>query len=73
MRLYLEVLESARQAGTPRAASRTPHEFAPALIDAFHRDVTDEITAAFEHARYAGRAPDPAALADLRRRWKASG
>ena len=69
-RLYLEVLESARREGTPRADAQTPHEFAPVLISAFHRDVTDEITAAFEYARYAGRPPDESTLADLRRRWE---
>ena len=70
VRLYLDVLESARREGTPRGDAQTPHEFAPVLISAFHRDVTDEITAAFEYARYAGRPPDEATLADLRRRWE---
>lgn len=70
VRLYLDVLESARRQGTPRADAQTPHEFAPVLTSAFHRDVTDEITAAFEYARYAGRPPDEATLADLRRRWE---
>ena len=69
-RLYLEVLESARQGGAPRREGQTPHEFAPVLLSAFQRDVTDEITAAFEYARYAGRPPDEAMLADLRRRWE---
>ena len=69
-RLYLEVLESARREGAPRAEGQTPHEFAPVLISAFHRHVTDEITAAFEYARYAGRPPDESTLADLRRRWE---
>ena len=73
VRLYLDVLDSARRAGAERARSQTAHEFAPVLLDAFHRDVTDEITAAFEYARYAGRPPDAAALADLRRRWEQSG
>lgn len=70
VRLYQEVLESADRAGRPRAASQTPHEFAPILLNAFHRDVTDDITAAFEHARYSGRPPTEADLADLRRRWE---
>ncbi len=70
VRLYLDVLESARRAGAERANSQTAHEFAPVLLDALHRDVTDEITAAFEYARYAGRSPDDDALADLRRRWE---
>lgn len=70
VRLYLDVLESARREGAPRPDGQTPHEFAPVLISAFHRDVTDEITAAFEYARYAGRPPDEATLADLRRRWE---
>ncbi len=70
VRLYLDVLESARREGKPRSDAQTPHEFAPVLMSAFHRDVTDEITAAFEYARYAGRPPDEATLGDLRRRWE---
>ena len=73
VRLYLEVLESARRAGRPRSDGQTPHEFAPVLANAFHGDVTDEITAAFEYARYAGRPPGEAALTDLRQRWERSG
>ena len=70
VRLYLDVLESASKAGKPRTGSQTAHEFAPVLLDAFHRDVTDEITMAFEYARYAGRPPDESTLTDLRRRWE---
>lgn len=73
VRLYQEVLASADRAGKPRAASQTPHEFAPILLSAFHRDVTDDITAAFEYARYSGRPPTEADLADLRRRWEQRG
>ena len=73
VRLYQEVLQSADRAGRPRAASQTPHEFAPILLNAFHREVTDDITAAFEHARYSGRPPTEADLADLRRRWEQRG
>ena len=69
-RLYLEVLEAARRQGRERAEGQTPHEFAPVLMSAFHEDVTDEITEAFEDGRYAGRPPDEATLADLRRRWE---
>ena len=72
VRLYLDVLEQAERVGVSRAESQTASEFAPVLSDAFHREVTSDITAAFEHARYAGRPPDPAALDDLRRRWQAS-
>ena len=72
VRLYLEVLDEAEREGVSRADSQTPSEFAPILSDAFHREVTSDITAAFEHARYAGRPPDPEALEDLRRRWQAS-
>ena len=72
VRLYLEVLESARRAGKPRSDGQTPHEFAPVLANAFHGQVTDEITAAFEYARYAGHPPDEATLTDLRRRWEQS-
>ena len=73
VRLYLEVLESARREGVERPEGQTAHEFAPVLLGALHRDVTDEITAAFEAARYAGRPPRESALADLRRRWEARG
>ena len=73
VRLYLEVLQQAERSGVERPASRTASEFAPNLSSAFHTGVTDEITRAFEHARYAGRDPDPAALDDLRRRWREAG
>ena len=73
VRLYLEVLESARRAGNPRDDAQTPQEFAPVLLNALHRDVTDEITAAFEYARYGGRPPDEATLTELRSRWEGSG
>ena len=48
----------------------TAAEFAPELAETFHTPVTDEITAAFQEARYAGRDPDPRTLADLERRWR---
>lgn len=70
LRLYLEVLEAARRAGTPRADSQTPQEFAPLLASALDREVTDEITDAFVDARYAGRVPDEATLTELRSRWE---
>jgi len=70
LRLYLEVLDSARRSGVERADSQTPHEFAPVLLSAFKRDVTDEITDAFENARYADRSPSESTLDDLRRRWE---
>jgi hypothetical protein len=34
--------------------------------------VTDEITYAYEQARYAGREPDPTTLAALERQWRES-
>lgn len=69
-RLYGEVLEDARQRGQERRLSETPEEFAPKLVETFHTPVTDEITAAFEEARYAGREPDPRLVADLEQRWR---
>ncbi len=69
-RLYLEVLARAEKAGQPRAIGETPEEFAPRLQSAFSAVVTDEITAAFEQARYAGREPDARTLEELRQRWK---
>lgn len=73
VRLYEEVLEAARRAGAPRADGQTPQEFAPILMSAFRRDVTDEITAAFEYARYAGRPPTESTLTELRGRWEQGG
>jgi hypothetical protein len=71
-RLYTEVLEDAARRGRERLLSETPEEFAPKLTDTFHAPVTDEITVAFEEARYAGREPDPYLLADLEQRWRSS-
>jgi len=51
----IEVLQRAEATGYPREPGSTPNEFAPTLVTAFHTPVTDEITAAFEQARYAGR------------------
>lgn len=72
VRLYREVLERAERTGRPRAPGETPREFAPALHGLFHTPVTDEITMAFQEARYAGREPDPALLAELERRWRST-
>lgn len=71
-RLYLEVLEASRRAGSPRPPARTPREFAPVLAGTLGRaPVTNAVTDAYEQARYADREPDAEALADLRRRWEA--
>lgn len=70
VRLYLEVLERAEHAGVRREPWQTPHELAPALHDAFHTSLTDEITAAFEEARYGGRELEPASFAALEERWR---
>ena len=70
IRLYSEVLLKASDMGLERPAGETPAEFAPELADTFNTPVTDDITAAFQEARYAGRDPDPHALADLERRWR---
>lgn len=69
-RLYLEVLERAEAGGHERGTGATAREFAPVLHEVFADPVTDDITRAFELARYAGREPDARTLADLRRRWK---
>ncbi len=69
-RLYLDVLRDAERRGHPRAPSQTPHEFAPVLHETYATPVTDDITAAFEDARYGGREPDPARLAELERHWR---
>ena len=45
-------------------------EYSPALAETLQTDVTLEITRAFEEARYAGREPDAATVAELQRRWK---
>ncbi|MGE3074364.1 MAG: DUF4129 domain-containing protein [Dehalococcoidia bacterium] len=70
-RLYLEVLGRAEKAGHARPGGDTAREFAPELKATFTSSVTDDITFAFESARYAGREPDARTLAELRRRWQA--
>ena len=70
--LYHAVLDDARKEGRSRADSETASEFAPALQSLFHNNATDDITRAFEQARYAGRPPAPQELAELERRWKES-
>jgi hypothetical protein len=67
--LYRAVLRAADRAGQPRALSETPEEFAPRAREAFHTPLTDEITQAYEQARYGGREPDPVLVAELQRRW----
>jgi hypothetical protein len=69
-RLYLEVLERAERAGHSRPDGETAREFAPELRTTFASPVTDDITRAFEAARYAGREPDVRTIEDLRRRWQ---
>lgn len=69
-RLYLEVLSRAETSGHARPAGETASEFAPVLNEAFANPVTDDITRAFETARYGGREPDERTLAELRRRWQ---
>ena len=68
-KLYLEVLRRAEQNGQPRIPGETPAEIAPRLTTTFRTQVTDDITRAFEEARYAGREPDPRTLAELQQRW----
>ena len=68
-RLYLEVLARAESAGHARPEGETASEFAPVLQDTFSSPVTDEITVAFEAARYGGHEPNARALEELRRRW----
>lgn len=67
--LYHTVLEDARDGGRARAEAETASEFAPALHSLFHTEATDDITRAFEQARYAGRPPDATKLQELERRW----
>lgn len=69
VRLYLDVLAASERRGRPRDPARTASEFAPELSLAFETPVTDEITRAFEQARYAGREPSPEAVRELERRW----
>jgi hypothetical protein len=71
-RLYRDVLEDARHRGRERRIAETPEEFAPSLVETFHAPVTDEITLAFEEARYAGREPDARLVEDLEKRWRSS-
>ncbi|MEO8539546.1 MAG: DUF4129 domain-containing protein [bacterium] len=69
-RLYLDVLAKAEQSGRGRPEGDTAREFAPVLNQAFANPVTDDITRAFESARYAGREPDERTIAELRQRWQ---
>lgn len=69
-RLYLEVLERAEHAGHSRPGGETAREFAPELKETFATPVTDDITRAFEAARYGGREPDARTVAELRSRWQ---
>ncbi len=68
--LYRDVLRRAEDRGRPREPAETAGEYSPALAATLRTEVTDDITRAFEEARYAGREPDPAMLSDLQRRWK---
>ncbi len=70
VRLYRQVLDDADRRGAHRNPYETPEEFAPTLASTFHAEVTDEITFAFEEARYGGRDPAPAVVAELERRWR---
>lgn len=70
--LYRRVLHEADRSGRPRQAYETPDEYAPKLNELFHVQVTDEITEAFDEARYAGRPPDPERIRDLEQRWEDS-
>jgi len=69
-RLYLDVLADAEHDGAIREPGETPAEFAPTLVDRYRDSVTQDITTAFESARYAGRELDARSLAELRQRWK---
>jgi hypothetical protein len=69
IQLYVAVLDRAEQQGSGRQPGETPVEYAPRLRTAMGTPVTDDITAAFQEARYAGREPSPERVADLRRRW----
>lgn len=72
VRLYVAVLDEAERRGHERSPGLTAEEFAPELSQAFQTPVTDEITSAFEQARYAGRQPDPSTVRELERRWRTS-
>lgn len=70
--LYLEVLQAAERRGASRPPAATPAEFAIPLQQTFPSAATDDITRAFEQARYAGRPPDEEAMRALRDRWQAA-
>jgi hypothetical protein len=72
IRLYQEVLRTAEASGRVREAAMTSREFAPVLSAQFQTPVTDDITHAFEQARYAGREPNARELAELEARWRAA-
>lgn len=70
VRLYFEVLQTAAHRGSVRPPATTPAEFAGPLKQTFPGAATDEITRAFEAARYAGRPLDENAVQALRDRWQ---
>ncbi len=69
-RLYRQVLADADRQGAHRDAHETPDEFAPRLAAAFDAPVTNEITLAFNEARYGGREPPSGVVDELSRRWR---
>lgn len=71
-RLYFDVLARAERSGEPREPAETPEEYAPRLQRVFRSTVTDDITRAFEAARYGSRPPDSAVVAELEQRWRQS-
>jgi hypothetical protein len=69
-RLYFEMLDRAERDGLTRSPATTPSQFAPSLDGHFHSDLPEDITRAFEEARYGEREPDAARLRALRQQWR---
>jgi hypothetical protein len=70
-RLYLRVLDRAREGGLTRPPAATPNEFAPPLVEHFRSETPEEITGAFGAARYGRRYPSRADVDRLAAKWRA--
>jgi multisubunit Na+/H+ antiporter MnhB subunit len=69
-RLYHEMLVFSAAAGLERPLAATPLQFAPRLDAHFASDTPTAISRAFAESRYGGHDVEPAAVDDLRDRWR---
>ncbi|HEU0169045.1 MAG TPA: DUF4129 domain-containing protein [Chloroflexota bacterium] len=69
--LYQDVLRWSRDRNRAKAASATPHEFAPELEHLLPQELAAEITAAYVNVRYAEEDLDVSRAEQLRSAWQA--